>query len=155
MSGADYPADYGAVPMGGHCGILATAIFAGRTFQQAWDALHLEIPFAWKRSGRWKGKTNHGQRMAVLERWNVPHRVTPHVSKGSLAFLPEGLGYLPRCSVATFAARHAKPGVTYMLRVSGHVVTLRDGIVIDQSAAAPAACHRAARSLITVSIERL
>jgi hypothetical protein len=158
MSAALFPADYGSVPMGGHCGVLATAIFAGRTFQEAWDAL---APYQPPRRGGWKGGTRHDQRKRVLEGWNVPHTVRTHITNTDMivsGLSPrtlEAVGILPRCSVATFARRHAKPGTLYMLRVGRHVVTLRDGIVMDQTGAAPAAEHRSGRAIVTVSTERL
>lgn len=155
MTSPLYPADYGSVPMGGHCGVLATAIFAGRTFQQAWDALRPRN----KRS--WGGATNCATRRAVLKAWGVAFRATFHVTRGEFAYfkgesplLPYDAS-LPRCSVATFARRYAKPGVTYMLRVRRHVVTLRDGIVIDQSCAAPADKHPEGKRLVTTSLERI
>jgi hypothetical protein len=153
MSNPLYPADYGAVPMGGHCGVLATAIFAGRDFQQAWDAL--------RRPGRWSGQTNCQTRRAVLQGWKVPFRATFHVTRGDFAYFKGASplspydASLPRCSVVTFARRYAKPGVTYMLRVRRHVVTLRDGIVIDQGCAAPADKHPEGKRLVTTSLERL
>lgn len=153
-----FPADYGSVPMGGHCGVLATAIFAGRTFQEAWDALARYQP---RKRTKWKGGTRHDHRKRVLEGWGVPHRDALHVTSVDIALTgmsPRSLaasGLLPRCSVTTFARRHAKPGVLYMLRVGRHVVTLRDGIVMDQTGAAPAAQHRSGRAIVTVSTERL
>lgn len=159
LQAALYPADYGSVAMGGHCGVLATAIFAGRSFQDAWDALQLQQPEPRGKHRVWQGATSHLQRQQVLDDWEVPHHNTIHLTAkdwkiyGSVNARKGG--YLPRCSVATFARKHAKPGVTYMLRVSRHVVTLRDGIVIDQSRAAPAAQHPSGRSIVTTSIERL
>lgn len=160
MSAALFPADYGSVPMGGHCGVLATAIFAGRTFQDAWDAL---APLQERKGKRkpWRGATYHHQRKRVLEGWKVAHRDAVHCPAKELAetgMSPRSLiaaGLLPRCNVATFARRHAKPGTLYMLRVGRHVVTLRDGIVMDQTGAAPAAEHRSGRAIVTVSTERL
>jgi len=157
MTAITYPTDYGTVTPGGHCGVLAVALLAGRSFQEAWGALS---PPGLRR-GRWKGATNHPARMAVLRRWAVPVRTAMHMTAADLRFmggkspLASFDRALPRCSVATFARDHAKPGVTYMLRVSRHVVTLRDGIVIDQQHAAPAASHRSGRCIVTHSVERL
>ncbi|MBA4172813.1 MAG: hypothetical protein C0511_09215 [Hyphomicrobium sp.] len=157
MTAALYPADYGNVPMGGHCGVLATAIFGGRSFLVAWDSLKACQP----RPGRWKGATNRLQRERVLRAWGVEFRSILHVTRNEYAFL-KGRSMLacydatlPRCSVATFARKYAKPGVTYMLRVRRHVVTLRDGIVIDQGRAAPADQHPEGKRLITHTLERL
>lgn len=154
MTNPLYPADYGKVAPGGHCGVLAVAIFAGRTFEEAWAAL------APKR-GRWSGGTRHGDRVAALRSWGIPLRTVLHLPAHECSYWQGRSPLLtydasaPRCSVATFARRHAKPGVTYMLRVSRHVVTLRDGIVIDQTQAAPAASHWTAKKIVTVSVESL
>jgi hypothetical protein len=149
-----YPVDYGAVPTGGHCGVLACAILAGTTFEIAWDVLSTG------RRGRWTGGTRIAEREAFLKALNVPHKARTHISRDRLKWLrstgsPCLNDYRPRCNVATFAARHAKPGVTYMITIARHVVTLRDGIVMDQQQAAPAAKHWTARKLIRHSIERL
>jgi hypothetical protein len=152
MTTIDYPSDYGKVAPGGHCGVLAVAILAGRTFAEAWEGL--------KRPGRWVGGTNHFQRARLLTSWAVPVRHVRHVYRHEYSHM-RGVspwaaydGVLPRCSVETFARRYAKPGVTYMLRIRGHVLTLRDGITIDQTNACPVEQYSLRRSIVTVSTER-
>jgi hypothetical protein len=148
-----YPIDYGNVAPGGHCGVLAVAIFAGRTFQEAWDAL--------KRPGRWSGGTNQYRREAVLKQWGIACRHVLHVTgrefrvTGTTSPLLCYAACLPRCSVETFARKYAKPGVTYMIRIRGHVLTLRDGIAIDQTNACPVELYPLRRSIVTHSSERI
>lgn len=150
-----YPQDYGAVPLGGHCGVLAVAILAGRTFQEAWDALKPG------RTARWQGGTSHPARMRVLEAWGVKVRKTLHMTARELRYtkgqspLASYDRALPRCTVETFARRYAKPGVTYMLRIRGHVLTLRDGLTIDQNEACPVEQYSLRNSIVTISTERL
>jgi hypothetical protein len=152
-----YPADYGTVPLWGHCGVLATAILAGVPFEKAWNTL---APYYAAGRRKWTGGTHHLHRKAALETLGVPCKHRQHVPAGDLQWLrmmksPSLADYLPRCSVETFARRYAKPGVTYMVCVSRHVVTVRDGIVIDQTQAAPASQHRSRRQLVRWSTERL
>lgn len=152
-----YPADYGTVPMGGHCGVLATAILAGVPFEEAWRTL---APYYAGRKRKWTGGTHHIHRKAALETLGVPCKHRQHVTAGDLQWFrmvnaPGWEDCLPRCSVETFARRYAKPGVTYMVCVSRHVVTVRDGIVIDQTQAAPASQHHSRRQLVRWSTERL
>lgn len=149
-----YPNDYGSVAPGGHCGVLAVAILSGRTFREAWDALT-------PRKGRWTGGTRHNERIAVLRSWGVPFRATLHMTGADYRFcggkspLSSYDAILPRCSVATFARRYAKPGVTYMLRIKRHVLTLRDGYCVDQTECCPVERYSLRRSIVTQSVERI
>lgn len=146
MNGPSYPADYGTDGRnGGHCGVLAVAMAAGVSFEAAWDAL--------KRIGKkphnWKGSTRPHERAEALKGFGVrfaeQRLVSASLISGLCPAYVEAMGYGPRCTVATFATRKAKPGVTYMVRVRGHVVTVRDGMIADQTGIHPAAKHRSAR----------
>ena len=148
-----YPVDYGMVAMGGHCGVLAVAIMAGRPFEEAWDAIKSRS----RKRGRWQGGTTHSERVTLLKAWGIPHRTVYHSPMARRGYIKPA-GYddmLPICTLETFAKRYAKPGVTYMLRVSGHIVTLRDGMVIDQGYAGPVSGYFRRRSKVTHSVERL
>lgn len=146
-----YPAGY-APRKEPHCGVLAVAIAAGVSFEDAWGTIKAQASYG----ASWRGRTYDADRSRALkalgasyvERFHVPARMI----RGTCHAVAGGR-YVERCTVATFARRHAKPGVTYLLTVGGHCVTLRDGIVADQHAVAPAAKHWAARKVIRLSQE--
>lgn len=110
------PADY---RRGGNCGVLSVAIVAGVSFEKAWAACRM-------RKGS-KGATSAGQREIALNALKVRFE-----KKRFLKTRP---------TVRVFARDWTVPGVTYMATTHGHVVTVKDGIVIDQQGASPAATH--------------
>jgi hypothetical protein len=130
-----------------HCGVLSVAIAAGVTFERAWNVLK---PMQAKPSA-WRGRTYRYDRIAALKALGVSFTenlcIPAPLMRGLHPDYLRGQGYVPRCTIATFA-RKAKPGVTYSLSVAGHVVTLRDGMVADQNGIAPAAQHWCARKII-------
>ena len=136
-----------------HCGVLSVAMCAGVTFETAWATL--ESVIIRKTRGGWKGATTGAERVAALTILGVPHVTRRHVPASRFQRLPpdyvEENRLAPGCTVAGFAARHAKPGVTYMIPVSGHVVTLRDGLVADQCGIAPAAKSHIGKRRVTHS----
>src|SRR3546814_8916081 len=101
----------------GCCGVLAVAIMADVPFQRAWDTLK---PMQ-KRPGAWKGKTYHHHRIAALA-------ILGHSAETATP---------TRRRTLTTVVKSLEPGRTYMVRVRGHVVTVRNGIVVDQSGAHP------------------
>lgn len=133
-----------------HCGVLAVAMCAGVPFEKAWDL------FAKHRGPQWRGVTNHAQRIMALAELGAKHSDTFHVPAATLRAYRTIQGSVPsdmapRVTAATFAAKYARPGVTYMLRVGGHVLTLRDGMLADQGGIAPAAKHKSARQIVGIS----
>jgi len=115
----------------GCCGVLAVAMLADVPFQTAWDALLSLQP----RPKRWRGGTTHTQRLKAL---------------ALLGVATESAQGLPRRTLATIVrSTLLEPGVTYMVRVRGHVVTVRNGIVVDQAGALPIAQHPSRRKIVT------
>jgi hypothetical protein len=120
------PADY---RFGGNCGVLSVAMCANVSFAVAEKACKL--------SSRSKGGTNHYQREQALKALGVRF-------ESKLVMVKVGNGAYCKYvqpTIRTFVRDHTAPGVTYMLRVNKHVVTVRDGIVMDQQSVKPAAEH--------------
>jgi len=151
-----YPDGYAAPQREPHCGVLSVAICAGVSFERAWAACAANLR---KRRGPWRGETYAFERREALQDLGVAFDERTYVPSSLLrrctADYAERKGLAERCNLASFAKRHAKPGRTYMVQVRGHVVTLRDGIAIDQHQAAPVAEHRAARMLLQTTLEIL
>ncbi len=126
------PVDY---KYGGNCGVLAVAICAGVSFEKAKEACRL-------RKGS-KGGTSHAQREEALKRLGVSFESRAH---GHHSFAK-----IKTMKVSTFARDWTVPGAVYMLRVSHHVVTVRDGIVMDQNGVSPAATHWTRNKIVTRS----
>jgi hypothetical protein len=111
------PADY---RRGGNCGVLSVAICAGVSFEKAWAACRM-------RKGSKGGTTSYQRRQALIAlRVKIEERAmrSYHTS-----------------TMRTFVRDFTVPGATYMITMHGHCVTVRDGIVIDQNGASPAATH--------------
>lgn len=120
--------------IGPFCGVLALAVFAGITFMEAWDHLRIEG----ERNGRWKGGSNVMQREAILKRLGVPFEEveTPRPMR-----------------LETWARRYAKPGALYMVRMRGHVVTVKDGHILDQNGLRPVSSSWCRRKVVTYVIK--
>lgn len=101
------------------CGILAVAIAANVSYPVAYAACKRNLPTHAKRFG---GKTWKEQRDKALSQLGIAHKTMyePH-----------------RLSVMLFCARYAEPGKTYILEVRGHVMTFKDGYIIDQVRVVP------------------
>lgn len=138
-----------------HCGVLATAICAGVSFEAAWEIIQRQGGYP----ASWKGATYPGDRLAALRAFGVEVVQRRHVPARHLPRLaPEYVkqqGLVEGCTVATFVRRFARPGVIYMVQVSGHVVTIRDGIVADQCGLSPAARHWCGKRRVQTSWEVL
>jgi len=124
----DYPDGYQPGPI---CGVLSTAICAGVSFYaaHAW--------FKARKGAKWKGSTTVSVRDEALKHFGVKFETKRWTR--------------PRPTVKTFAAKHAAKGATYMLRVRGHVVTLRNGWVLDQHERAVACLHDRRNCIVTHS----
>jgi hypothetical protein len=140
-----------------HCGVLAVAICADVPFETVFELIRT----CSRHSGNWKGRTTGPERTGALKRLGVSYDERFHISKARYDAMRSGYPrlvntrYQPSCTVATFAKKYADAGTTYMLRVGGHIVTVRDGLVADQSGIAPAADHRSAKQRVLGSIEIL
>lgn len=96
------------------CGVLSVAMIAGCTFAEATKAIKNNMMPWQKRHG---GKTNHEQRLGALKELGVKfidHEVT---SRKTLARVIEDIMFT---------------GKTYMINMSSHVVTYKNGEVADQ-----------------------
>lgn len=111
------PADY---RFGGNCGVLSIAMCANVSFEKAWAACRM-------RKGS-KGGTTHYQRVQALKALGV-------------RFEEPALYARKAVTLRTFVRDWTVPGVTYSITLAGHVVTVQDGIVMDQQSVKPAADH--------------
>lgn len=118
------------------CGVLATAVFAGAPFPDVWKRFELLV----KRPNKWKGATFDWRRRKVLKELGVTfieHDYERH-----------------NMTVGTFADWYAKPGVMYCIGLRGHVITLCDKVVTDQTKSSHYLEHRNRRSHVRTVWER-
>jgi hypothetical protein len=99
---------------GPNCGVTAVAIAAGVSLDEAMAVIR-KIK---GKSRRWKGGTLHKDRILALEHFKVAHKA---------------YSLKDRRKLYTWARDRAEPGKLYMLRVTGHVILLKDGWCMDQS----------------------
>jgi len=109
---------------GPNCGLTALAVVAGVTLAEATAAYIRQYPrFV---GSNWKGGT----------RWTYTKQAAEHLGVRYVDDTPLEDGYtiriVKRMSLKTFVKKHAIPGKRYMVRTTGHVQVLQDGIVIDQ-----------------------
>lgn len=100
------------------CGVIASAICAGVDYDVAHAAAKRTIA---------SGRKRFGGRMRFDHVWRT---LTELGATYELMVLKSG--HAPM-TLGHFAAYEAKPGVTYLVHVTGHFITLRDGYVIDQA----------------------
>jgi hypothetical protein len=115
------------------CGVLSVALCANVSYPVA----HAACKRAMNALGvglRFRGRTYQVQREHALASLAV------RFEKETLG-LGETLGH--------WVAKYAVPGVAYMVCVRGHVVTVRDGIIVDQNANLPAIMHPSRRKFVT------
>lgn len=112
---------------GPNCGVTAVAIVAGVPFATAWAQLG-------RGHGKsWKGRTTHAQRIQALKVLGVSFdELEPR-----------------RMTLETFVRRFAKPGARYMVRTTGHVQVVQDGMVADQGGVVEAAKHWGRRKFVS------
>ena len=134
MTELTLPADFKNGPC---CGVVAVAVVAGISQAQAEKMLRAEMP---SHRSRWTGGTNKDQRNKVLAKLGIKF-----TSKYVFTVVN---GNLKRTTLAIYVREYTAPGRTYMLVTNHHVVTVRDGIVIDQRGPAPAAKHWAAKQRV-------
>lgn len=103
------------------CGVVAVAAMAGVPFATAWNLLGQD------RAHNWKGRTVHSARIAAL--YDLGYNVNTVQLYG-------------QWTLRAFVEKYAKHGRSYMVHVRGHVMVVRDDIVIDQEGAIPADLHR-------------
>lgn len=143
------PTGYAAPCREPHCGVLAVAICADVPLETAFETIKQAAGY----NGNWKGRTYLKDRTGALDTFGAYFTVTRHAPRRVLQAHNWPEGWAPTCTLATFAKRHAKPGVTYMIDVSGHTFTLRNGMIADQSGVRPYGASRLARCTIRSSTE--
>jgi len=109
---------------GPNCGLTALAVVAGVTLAEATAAYIRQYPrFV---GSNWKGGT----------RWTYTMQAAKHLGVRYVDDTPLEDGYtiriVKRMSLKTFVKKHTLPGKRYMVRTTGHVQVLQDGMVIDQ-----------------------
>jgi hypothetical protein len=109
---ADFTADLKRKPI---CGVLSIAIIAGVSFAKATETVKKNLMPYQKRHG---GKTSHEQRLKCLDVLGVKYR--------------EVVLGVRRRNLRTSIALYCKPGKTYMINTTSHVVTVKNNIVCDQ-----------------------
>ncbi|HYH16117.1 MAG TPA: hypothetical protein VD794_12900 [Flavisolibacter sp.] len=101
------------------CGILAVAIAAGVSYPVAYQTLR--TVFHEKKLGsRFRGTTWQGQQLAALDRLAVKYRVFQFDK-----------------SVMKFCELHQDDGFIYLISIKGHIMTFKNGFIIDQHFCAP------------------
>ena len=109
---------------GPNCGLTALAVVAGVTLAEATAAYIRQYPNYV--GSNWKGGT----------RWTYTMQAAKHLGVRYVDDTPLEDGYniriVKRMTLKTFVKKHAIPGKRYMVRTTGHVQVLQDGMVIDQ-----------------------
>jgi hypothetical protein len=119
----------------GNCGIVAVAMLAGVTYREACKALKRDgtAPDTGKRAAKRYYGTYHWDRIAALE---------------DLGKQPIDKNMYERHSIRTWAKK-LRPDTTFMVRISGHVVTMRGGLIWDQGTeGVPVAKYRKGGSMV-------
>lgn len=110
MEGLSLPVDSRKGP---NCGITSVAICAGATFQEAWD-----ICSEGKRSN-YRGRTTTSDRMKAFSELGIDFE--------EIEF--------PKQTLWRFIRDYTDPDTIYSVTITGHVVTVLNGYVIDQNGA--------------------
>ena len=115
------------------CGVFAVALAAGVPTDQAYTvmAAYRKCP------ARWKGRTHRKDRMKALAHFGVRTKAA----------------YAPPETVQRFAATRARPGVHYMIEVAGHIMTLKDGVLMDQNQVEHVTGHKRKRCIVKAVFE--
>lgn len=104
------------------CGILGIAVLTETPFPTVFN---LYRTLNCKRAN-WKGASHAAGRRKVVE--HLGYKIAEKFIVGM--------------SLQTWVAKHAKPGVRYMVMVYGHIVIVEDGLVTDQGGTKPVSLHR-------------
>ena len=121
MENLALPAD---AQRGPNCGLTALAVVAGVTLADATAAYIRQYPrFV---GSNWKGGT----------RWTYTMQAAKHLGVRYVDDTPLDPRYttriVKRMTLKTFVKKHAMPRHRYMIRTTGHVQVVQDGMVIDQ-----------------------
>lgn len=151
MKELSLPSGYVAPRHEPHCGVLSVAICADIPFEEAFALIKARAGY----NGNWKGRTYNRDRIGVLNALDVAHKETHFAPAQVLARSGWPEGWSRRCTLATFAKRFAKPGVTYMASVRGHTFVLRNGMIADQAGVRTVTGDKLARRAIQHTVEIL
>ena len=113
------------------CGVLAVAVCAGVSYDVAHAITKKVTLELMPERQRFGGRTYLKHLRVAMERLAVKLSPTIVVNKP--------------LTVARFAREYAKPGMTYLLQISGHFLCVRDGIAIDQEQSLPVELHKCQR----------
>jgi hypothetical protein len=101
-----------------NCGVTAVAVITGKPFYEVMETMRKLLGH----TRGWKGRTYWGCRKLALTHYGVPFTVDFLATYKRGERLPLLSSYLKRLA----------PGVTYMVDVTGHSITVRDGMFADQ-----------------------
>lgn len=102
-----------------NCGVVALAIVTGQSYATIWEWAKARR----NRTARWKGRMFTADLEPAMRRFKTRfYRADPRPK---------------RVTLGAFAELHTIKGRTYLIRVPGHFLTLKDGIVIDNSRKSP------------------
>lgn len=104
---------------GGHCGVQAVAVAAGKTLAETFDLFRQHAGNRIKRKRRWSGGTHYYERKKVMNAIGVEFAVLPNGNT-------EGM------TLQRFMRDVANPNHVYMVTTTGHVQLVRGSQVLDQ-----------------------
>lgn len=113
------------------CGIYAVAVATGRMPQDIFDLYRVKF----NKGPKWKGSTNIGKLLELLADLNVP---VEHWNARA-----------GRRTLRCFVRDVAEVDTTYLVRISGHFLIVRNSIVTDQTGFRQVEDYRRRRSTIT------
>jgi len=115
---------------GGNCGVTATAISAGISFDQAWDLFKKHCKRI-RDSKRWSGATYDYERKIVMKKLGLSYRVMKFPE------LVYNIGQGSKPSLKKFVEWGTAKGTLYIVTTSGHVQIVMDGWATDQTGSKP------------------
>ena len=115
---------------GGNCGVTATAIAAGISFDQAWELFEKHCSRI-RKSKRWTGAAYDYERKIVMKKLGLSHRVMKFPE------LVYKIGNCSKPSLKKFVEWGTAKGTLYIVTTTSHVQIVQDGWVTDQSGSKP------------------
>ena len=104
---------------GGHCGVQAVAVAAGKTLAETFDLFRQFSGQRIKRQRRWCGDTFYSEREKVMNALGIQYEVLPQSHT-------EGM------TMQRFIKDVANPNHVYMVTTTRHVQLVRGSQVLDQ-----------------------
>lgn len=104
---------------GGHCGVQAVAVAAGKTLAQTFNLFRQHGGHRIRRKRRWSGGTHYRERQRVMDALSIQYDVLPQSHT-------EGV------TLQRFMRDVANPNHVYMVTTTGHVQLVRGSQVLDQ-----------------------